>query len=59
MTDVYVAMKRLRRRGGRRASVDGGRPKGATGAELEAQLGRLALAFPDRVTEVAHADASR
>lgn len=57
MTDVYVALKRLRRRGGRRATGDA--PRGATGAELEAQLGRLALAFPDRVVEVSRADASR
>lgn len=51
MTDVYVALKRLRRRG-RPASMRG-QQHGLTGAELEHAVDALGLTFPGRVTEVA------
>ena len=47
MTDVYVALKRLRRRG-RPASLRGQQP-GLTGAELEAAVDAFGAAFPGSV----------
>lgn len=47
MTDVYVALKQLRRRGGGRRP---GHPEGGlTGPALDTALDRMALRFPDRV----------
>lgn len=50
MTDVYVALKRLRRRG-RPASV--GHHVGLTGAALERAVASFDLAFPGHVEEAA------
>lgn len=49
MTDVYVALKRLRRRGGRPSPRREGVQAGLTGADLETAVGRWAIQFPDRV----------
>ena len=48
MTDVYVALKRLKRKGAPKRRRDGVQA-GATGADLEARVSRLAIQFPDRV----------
>lgn len=49
MTDVYVALKRLRRRGGARTRDV---PTGLTGADLERAIDGFGLQFPGRVVEV-------
>lgn len=49
MTDVYVALKRLRRRGGARTRDV---QPGLTGADLDMAVASFGLQFPGRVVEV-------
>jgi hypothetical protein len=48
MTDVYVSLKQLRRRGGRRPGAPADQA-GLTGTDLDQALDRLALRFPERM----------
>lgn len=49
MTDVYVALRRLKRTG-KPASIGDRKRVGPTFERTWADVDRLALAFPDRVT---------
>ena len=49
MTDVYVALKRLRRRGSARRRSSDQPPVGLTGADLDTALTSWAIQYPDRV----------
>jgi hypothetical protein len=49
MTDVYVALRRLKRRG-KAARILPGKPVAPTFAQTWAKVDGLATMFPDRVT---------